>query len=119
MILHTIGARSGLVREVPLIPVERGSDVLFYATAEGSPTDPAWVHNLRAQPQIMVEDGASKFEAVLEELPSTEASTIVTTHAVDNPQLASYLESAAPRSIPVFRMQRVRSEPRPGDRASE
>ncbi len=107
VVLHTIGARSGMVREIPLIPVERGDDVLFYGTAEGSRTDPAWVHNLRAHPRITVEAGDGRFDATFEELALQEADAIVAEHSRSTPVLADYVASAAPRPIPVFRMHRV------------
>ncbi|MEM7286329.1 MAG: nitroreductase family deazaflavin-dependent oxidoreductase [Actinomycetota bacterium] len=104
MVLHTIGARSGEVREVPLFTVDHVSGLLVYGTAEGAARDPGWVHNLRAHPDITVEYGAELREATFEELPPVEAAAVLDAHAATTPMLATYLASAAPRRVPVFRI---------------
>ncbi len=104
-ILHTVGARSGRIREIPLIPVDRDGDVLFYGTAEGSPRHPGWVYNLRAHPHITVETAGATVTAILDELTAGEAAEVIDSHAASTPQLANYVASAAPRPIPVFRMR--------------
>ena len=55
VILHTIGAKSGRVREVPLIVVVDDDEMLLYGTKAGATTHPDWYFNLRAHPQITVE----------------------------------------------------------------
>ncbi len=107
IVLHTVGARTGRVREIPLIVVERGGELLVYGTAEGAPRDPAWVHNLRAKPEIAVELDGDVRRAVFEELSAGEAAAIVAAHAEHTPQLATYVASATPRPIPVFRVHVV------------
>ena len=105
MVLHTIGARSGKVREVPLFVVEHASGLLVYGTAEGAAHDPGWVHNLRAHPTITVEFDGETVQATFDELPPAEAQGIISAHAATTPQLALYVESASPRRIPVFRIR--------------
>ena len=73
IVLHTIGAKTGLVRLTPLIPVFDGDDMYVFGTAEGARTDPAWVGNLRAHPQITVESAAATFVADVVELPVADA----------------------------------------------
>ena len=107
VILHTIGAKSGLIREVPLIAVPDGDALLLYGTAAGSKRDPDWVFNLRANPRISVEYGTERFTAEIVELPEAEARERVDAHARSNPQLAEYVKSAAPRRIPVFVIERA------------
>lgn len=102
IILHTIGARSGVLREIPLIPVFDGDDMYVYGTAAGSPTHPGWVHNLRGQARITVEYGTERFTADVVELPEADAQSMLQAHAKEQPQLAQYLASAAPRRVPVF-----------------
>ena len=105
IVLHTIGARSAEVREIPLIVVDEAGETMVYGTAEGAPNDPAWVHNLRANPAITVELGAETFEAVFDELSIEEARAVVGARAAYTPQLAEYIERAKPRPIPVFRIR--------------
>lgn len=107
VILHTLGARSGTVREVPLIVVPDGDETLIYATAAGSPKHPGWVANLRAHPRIEVETGAETFIADVLELPEDEARRKVEAQTRTVPQFAEYVKSATPRQIPVFSINRL------------
>lgn len=106
VIVHTIGARSGTVREIPLIPVLEDDRMLLFGTAEGAPVDPAWCFNLRAHPVVDVEFETERFAAGVVELASDEASAIVRRRAEATPQLAEYITRAAPRAIPVFELLR-------------
>jgi deazaflavin-dependent oxidoreductase (nitroreductase family) len=107
VILHTRGARSGTVREVPLIVVHEGDETLLYATAAGSQKQPDWVFNLRAHPRILVETGQEEFMADVHELPEDEAAPRIAAQIRNVKQFADYAKSAAPRVIPIFRITRV------------
>lgn len=107
VILHTIGALSGTVREVPLIVIYEGEKMLLFGTAAGASTHPDWYHNLRAHPRIEIELGEERFTADVLELPEDEAQKRVEFQAGSVPQFAAYVESAAPRTIPVFSIVRV------------
>ena len=50
VILHTVGAKSGAVRLIPLVLTLSDDEPIFFASFAGSKKDPAWVHNLRATP---------------------------------------------------------------------
>jgi deazaflavin-dependent oxidoreductase (nitroreductase family) len=107
VILHTIGARSGMVREVPLIVIYEDEQMLLFGTAAGASTHPDWYYNLRAQPRIEVELGQKCFTADVVELPEDEAQRHVDAQAESVPQFSDYVKSAAPRKIPVFSIIRV------------
>ena len=55
VLLHHVGRRSGEARVTPLIYLEDGGDIVVVGSMGGTPKDPAWVHNLRAQPATEVE----------------------------------------------------------------
>jgi deazaflavin-dependent oxidoreductase (nitroreductase family) len=107
VILHTIGARSGTVREVPLIVTYEDEQMLLFGTAAGASTHPDWYYNLRAHPRIKVELGPQRFTADVVELPEDEAQRQVDAQVESVPQFSDYVESAAPRTIPVFSIIRV------------
>ncbi len=107
VILHTIGAKSGKVREIPLIVVQDGDEMLLFGTKAGSPTHPVWYYNLRAHPRITIEFGEGRFTANVLELPEAEADGKVRQMAEANDQFADYMKSAAPRRIPVFSIVRI------------
>src|SRR5580704_16679040 len=67
MLVHHIGARSGIERVVPLayLPQPDGKFVII-ASDGGSPRHPAWYYNLKANPRIRVEVGMQTFLVVAE-----------------------------------------------------
>lgn len=107
VILNTIGARSGTIREIPLIVIYEGQEMLLFGTAAGASSHPDWYYNLRAHPRIEVELGRERFMADVVELAAEEAREKVELQAGSVPQFAAYVESAAPRTIPVFSIVRV------------
>lgn len=106
VILHTLGAKSGTLREVPLIVVLDQGDLLLFGTNEGARRDPIWCVNLRAHPKIDVEYGAERFAANVVELPAEQAAEKLAKKAETSAQLVDYLQKAAPRRVPVFRIER-------------
>lgn len=52
LLLRCRGARSGLIREVPLLYVPDGKDILLVGSAGGAESAPAWCANLRACPEV-------------------------------------------------------------------
>lgn len=107
VILSTIGAKSGALREIPLVPQVDDDGLTVFGSAGGSPKNPDWVYNLRATPRIMVEYGTESFEAEVVELPAKEAATRLARMGVTFTNFAEYVERAAPRVIPAFAINRV------------
>ena len=107
VILHTIGAKSGQVREIPLVALVEGDAMYVFASKGGAPTNPDWYFNLKANPSITVEYGTDTFSANVVELPAAEAAAKLQAQAALMPQFATYVETAAPRVIPAFSISRV------------
>ena len=108
VILHTIGAKSGQVREIPLVALKgEGDELTVFASKGGAPTNPDWYHNLRANPQITVEFGTDTFTADVVELPEAEGQARLQQQAQIIPTFGEYVTSAAPRIIPAFSITRV------------
>ena len=57
IILTTRGAKSGKLRKTPLIRVTDGTRYGVVGSMGGAPTAPQWVHNLRANPEVELQDG--------------------------------------------------------------
>lgn len=106
VILNTIGAKSGKLREIPLVALVEVDAMYVFASKAGAPSNPDWYHNLKANPEITVEYGAESFTARLDELPDDEGRTVLGRQAAIMPQFGEYVESAAPRVIPVFSVNR-------------
>ncbi len=108
VILHTIGAKSGERREIPLVAlVGNDGGLTVFASKGGSPTNPDWYYNLKANPDITVEFGADRFAAKVEELPEAEAQARLQAQAALFPTFGDYVISAAPRVIPAFSITRA------------
>jgi len=107
VILHTIGAKSGALRETPLVALVQDGGMYVFASKAGAPTHPDWYHNLKATPEITVEYGTDSFTARLTELPEAEGQQKLAEQAELLPQFGEYVTSAAPRVIPVFSIDRV------------
>lgn len=102
VILHTIGAKSGKVREIPLVQLVDGDRRFVFASAAGAPSHPDWYHNLVANPEIDVELPGETIRARLVELDEADRAARLDQQAGLMPQFGEYVTSAAPRLIPVF-----------------
>ena len=107
VILHTVGAKSGEIHLVPLVLIIEDDAMLLLGSAAGAKKHPAWVFNLRANPEITIELGSERFTARLNELAAREAQEQVSRQLENSDQYAHYVETAAPREIPVFRIERL------------
>src|SRR2546427_9649557 len=63
LIMTSIGARTGQPRRAILTWSRDGNDYVVAGTAGGSPTTPAWVHNVAANPSVTIEMPPRTFEA--------------------------------------------------------
>lgn len=72
ILLHHIGAKSGIERVTPLAYAPQGdSRYVIAASNGGSPARPDWYYNLKANPRIKVELGTQTFTVFAEELEPT------------------------------------------------
>ena len=55
LVLTHTGAKSGKVRDTPLMYFKEGSDYLIIASAGGAPSSPGWYHNLMANPETTIQ----------------------------------------------------------------
>jgi F420H(2)-dependent quinone reductase len=56
IIVTNTGNKTGAIRKTPLMRVKDGSRYVLVGSQGGAPTDPVWVHNLRAQPAVEIRD---------------------------------------------------------------
>jgi deazaflavin-dependent oxidoreductase (nitroreductase family) len=60
LLLDHVGAKSGKHRTLPLVYVRVGDEVVLVASKGGAPRNPAWFHNLKANPDTTVQIGGHK-----------------------------------------------------------
>ena len=56
IIVTHIGNKTGAIRKTPLMRVKDGNSYVLVGSQGGAPTDPVWVHNLRANPDVEIRD---------------------------------------------------------------
>ena len=103
LVLTTTGAKSGQPRRVLLFFSKDGTDYIIAGTASGSTQDPAWLHNLEADPNPSVEVDGRQFEASATIADAPERDRLWQQHLVAAPQLADHAEKAG-RTIPMVRL---------------
>ncbi len=62
LLLDHVGAKSGRRRTSPLLYARDGEDLVLVASKGGYPSNPAWFHNLIANPDTTVQVGPSRRE---------------------------------------------------------
>ena len=106
ILVHHVGARSGVERVVPLVYFTRSDGgLMIIASNGGSCTHPAWYYNLKAHPKVTVELGTERFRVVAEEL-DFEARSLVWPTIIEQSPAAGEFQRATTRSIPVFVLTR-------------
>lgn len=109
LLLHSIGAKSGAERTQPLMFLrENGGPWFVFASYGGGPNNPAWYHNIIANPEfdISVGDG-SKIERVpvrARVLEGAERDTTYARQASLFPQFAEYEQKTTRDIIPVIEL---------------
>jgi deazaflavin-dependent oxidoreductase (nitroreductase family) len=60
LLLDHVGAKSAALRTTPLLYVEDGEDLVLIASKGGFRQNPAWFHNLIANPDTTVQVGSER-----------------------------------------------------------
>ncbi|GAA2071459.1 nitroreductase/quinone reductase family protein [Microbacterium hatanonis] len=105
VLLHTTGAKSGAPRISPLMGIPTDEGWLVAASKGGAPEEPAWAHNLRANPSIEVETGEGTVAAKAVELRGAERDAGWQRFLAASPGFADY-EKRTDRLIAVFHLVR-------------
>jgi deazaflavin-dependent oxidoreductase (nitroreductase family) len=104
LLLTTTGAKSGQPRVNPLAYFRIDGKLIIIGSFAGAPVNPAWVHNLRANPAARVEIGTDAFDVTAHELPKAERDELFEKVAAAAPGFAEY-QSKTDRVIPLFELQ--------------
>jgi len=106
VLLTTKCARTGVTRTTPLVHTRDGDRYVVLASKGGAPTNPAWYHNLVANPTVTVEVGPEKFEARASVARGEERDRLFNAQAALMPGFAEYQRNT-PRRIPVVVLERL------------
>ncbi len=105
LLLTTVGARSGAERLNALMYTKDGDDLVVLASKGGAPDNPAWYHNVIANPSATVEVGTEKFGVTARVAGGEERDRLFQAQATEYPQFAGYQEKTT-RQIPVIVLHR-------------
>jgi deazaflavin-dependent oxidoreductase (nitroreductase family) len=106
VLVHHRGAKTGTERVTPLMAQLEGDRTFIFASKAGAPDNPDWYHNLKANPETTIEQGADADVPVRAvELEGGERDRVWERQKRDWPQFAEY-EANTDRTIPVLELQR-------------
>ncbi|MGH2391224.1 MAG: nitroreductase family deazaflavin-dependent oxidoreductase [Chloroflexota bacterium] len=106
LLLTTTGAKTGRKFTTPIMYLAEGDRRFVFASKAGAPTNPAWYHNLIANPRVTVELGEATFEANAVPVTGEERDRLYAQQARLYPGFAEYQEKTT-RVIPVVALERV------------
>ena len=102
IVLMTLrGARSGKQRYTPVMRVEHGGRYAVVASKGGAPEHPTWYYNIKAHPEISLQDGTATNDYVAREVEGAERAEWWERAVAAYPSYAEYQEKTD-RQIPVF-----------------
>lgn len=110
LLTHT-GARSGKRRSTPLAYFTDGDDVVVIASRGGHEHNPAWLHNIRANPEVELWSAGRGGRYRAHEAEGAERERLWQLATGFYPGFASYQERAGGRVIPVVVCSPEEAEP--------
>lgn len=107
LILTTKGARTGEPRTAVVAYRSEGDRLVIAGSKGGAPTNPAWVHNLVADPVATVEVNNEVFQAnATIEADGSERNRLWDAHVAEMPGFGEY-PSKTDRVIPMIVLERA------------
>jgi deazaflavin-dependent oxidoreductase (nitroreductase family) len=111
VLVHSVGAKSGVERIHPVLGLRDGDGWLIAASKAGAPENPAWYHNLVAHPEATIEvpdqrGGIETVPVTATVLGDAERDPAWQRFIARSPGFAQYEQRAGGRRIPVVRLSR-------------
>ncbi|WP_020494682.1 nitroreductase family deazaflavin-dependent oxidoreductase [Sciscionella marina] len=103
LLLRTIGRRSGQARTSALVYAREDDAYLVVASDGGARTSPAWLHNLRAEPECEIQIGRRRRPATAEIVSRDDdrhAALLAKCDAVNRGRYSAY-QHRTERPIPI------------------
>jgi deazaflavin-dependent oxidoreductase (nitroreductase family) len=102
LLLSHTGARTGVTRTTPIVYFTDAGRVIVIASNFGAPTNPAWYHNIKANPEVALLGRGFKGSFLAEELVGPERDRLFQFAAGASSPYGHYQQSAAARPIAVI-----------------
>ena len=107
ILLTTVGAKTGKIRKTPLMRVEHDGEYAVVASLGGAPKNPVWYYNIKANPQVELQDGPATGDYEAREVFDDEKAAWWERAVAAWPDYADY-QKKTDRQIPVFVLSPVR-----------
>jgi deazaflavin-dependent oxidoreductase (nitroreductase family) len=107
LIMTSRGAKTGEPRRAILTVSRDGDDYVVAGSAGGSPTDPAWLHNVASNPDVTIETEGRTFDAKATVADEADRGRLWDQHVAALPYFADYPRQTG-REIPMVRLTPVR-----------
>ena len=102
IIVTNTGHLTGAIRKTPLMRVIDRNRYILVASQGGAPQHPLWYHNLKAEPNVMIRDGAQLYSMRVREVHDpAEREHLWAIAREAYPPYQDYQEKTT-RLIPVF-----------------
>lgn len=105
ILVHHVGAKSGAERVAPLVCFREGERLFIFASKGGADENPAWYHNLVANPDTKVEVGTDLLDVTARVLTGTERDEYYAKQVALMPGFGDYQKKTT-RVIPVIELVR-------------
>jgi deazaflavin-dependent oxidoreductase (nitroreductase family) len=106
LLLHTVGAKTGIPRVNPVATMPDGEQFVIIASKGGAPSHPDWYYNLVANPEVKVEFGAETFSAKAKVTAEPERSEFYAKMEARYPFFTEY-QQKTDRVIPLIVLTRL------------
>ena len=106
MLLTTKGAKTGKDRVAIVTYTRDGGRYVIAGSKSGAPSNPAWYHNLIANPEVTVEAGGETFRARATVTSGEERDRLWEQHAEQRPEFREY-PKITNRVIPMMVLERI------------
>ena len=104
IIVTNRGRKTGAIRKTPLMRVVDGDSYVLVASRGGAPRHPLWYHNLKADPNVELRDGAEVYSMRVREVVDSVEKQRLWDIAVEAypPYRDQDYQEKTDRVIPVF-----------------
>lgn len=108
LLLTTTGRKTGRKHTTPIVFTPSDDRLLVYGSNSGGPSHPDWYLNLLADPHVVVEVGADRYDAIATPLDQEERNREFAAQVARIPAFGEY-EQKTDRVIPVIALRREES----------
>lgn len=101
IVTHT-GRKSGATRKIGVMRVKLDNSYVLVGSQGALPTNPSWVYNLRANPEVEIRDETEVFPMRVREVTDEDERKRVWAFAVETFPTYGEYQTQTSRKLPVF-----------------